>query len=146
MAEGGFGDWLDGSMRQQGVSQAQLARSLGVAESQVSRWPRDKVQPSLRHLQLIADSFAVPRAVLEPLAGYPHTHPDTPDAELEAAQGRLRQLLEQRVPRALWPAYVKACEALADGLAASVAEAAAAQSSRRNLGFTRQPSPTRVEE
>ena len=40
MAEGGFGDWLDGSMRQQGVSQAQLARSLGVAESQVSRWRR----------------------------------------------------------------------------------------------------------
>ena len=126
-------------MRQQGVSQAQLARSLGVAESQVSRWRREKVQPSLRHLQLLADSFAVPRAVLEPLAGYPQTPAGDRDAELEAAQGRLRQLLEQRVPRGLWPAYLKACEAVADGLAGSVAEAAEVQASRRNLGFTPGP-------
>jgi hypothetical protein len=80
----------------------------------------------------------VPRVVLEPLAGYPQPANLDPDAELEAALGRLRQMLEQRVPRALWPAYLKACEAVAEGIGSSVAEAAAAQSSRRNLGFTRQ--------
>ena len=125
-------------MRQHGVSQAQLARSLGVAESQVSRWRRDKVQPSLRHLQMIADSFAVPRAVLEPLAGYPQPVISDQDAELEATLGRLRQLLEREVPRGLWPAYLRACEAIAEGIGSSVAEAAAVQSSRRNIGFTRQ--------
>ena len=131
--------------RQSIVLRAALEPELPVARIELT--PSFPALPGQRVLaHVIADSFAVPRAVLEPLAGYPHTHPDTPDAELEAAQGRLRQLLEQRVPRALWPAYVKACEALAEGLAASVAEAAAAQSSRRNLGFTRQPSPTRVEE
>ena len=99
------------------------------------------VQPSLRHLQLIADSFAVPRAVLEPLAGYPQPIVSDQDAELEATVGRLRQLLEHEVPRGLWPAYVRACEAVAAGIGSSVVEAAAAQSSRRNLGFTRQPAP-----
>jgi anti-sigma factor ChrR (cupin superfamily) len=37
---------------------------------------------------------------------------------------RLRQAMQNKLPRSMWRAYVEACVALADGLAADRAEAA----------------------
>src|SRR5262245_30281655 len=66
-----FGGWLATSMRSRGLSQAQLARSVGVADTQVSRWRRGQVVPSVQYLQRIADAFGVERGVLEQMVGYP---------------------------------------------------------------------------
>ena len=120
-------------MRARGLSQAELARIVGVADAQVSRWRRGHVVPTVRYLQRIAESLEVPRARLDVLAGYPvdEAGDDTAaadperDAELQAHEATLRRLLEERVPQELWPAYVRACEALAASLAAGFEEAVA---------------------
>ena len=113
--------WLDSSMQQRGLSPAAFARSLGVADAQVSRWRRGQVVPTVQSLQRIADVFGVPRASLDRLAGYPVSAEggDEADAELEASTGRLRELLET-LPPSLRPAYIDACTALAQTLAAAV--------------------------
>jgi len=131
-------------MRSRALSQADLARALGVADAQVSRWRRGQVVPSPRHLQRLADALAVPRADLDRLAGYPvpgatpaEGGPVDPaaEAELQAHQARFRRTLEQAVPRDLWPAYAAACEALAAGLVGSFAAAldAAAEAPERTV-------------
>lgn len=101
------------------MSPAALARSLGVADAQVSRWRRGQVVPTVQSLQRIADTFGVPRTSLDRLAGYPAEEGGGDPPELEAAAGRLRELLE-RVPEELRPAYVDACAALADTLTSSL--------------------------
>ncbi|MGH2352417.1 MAG: helix-turn-helix domain-containing protein [Chloroflexota bacterium] len=128
-----FADWLNATMQSRRLSQAQLARAVGVADTQVSRWRRGHVVPTVRYLQRIADTLEVPRTGLDRLAGYPVTDPDEgtgPDdpqrqAELQAYEAQFRRLMEQRVPRPLWRAYAEACAALAESLGGSFQDALA---------------------
>lgn len=148
-----FSSWLNATMRARGLSQAELARIVGVADAQVSRWRRGHVVPTVRYLQRIAESLDVPRVRLDVLAGYPvddggegasAADPER-DAELQAHEATLRRLLEERVPQALWPAYIRACEALAASLAGgfedALSQAASASDTnslpqpRRHVGF-----------
>jgi transcriptional regulator with XRE-family HTH domain len=122
-----FSVWLAAALDARGLSQADLARSVGVADTQVSRWRRGQVVPTVPYLQRIADTFGVDRATLDRLVGLPVAEarlgddPAAPDveAELQAHQARLREVLQRRLPRSMWRAYVEACVALADGLSAS---------------------------
>ena len=120
-----FAAWLEATMQRQGLSQAGLAREVGVADAQVSRWRRGQVVPSVRYLQRLADTFGVPRATLDRLAGYPVAEAPAPAAdageterlaERQAYEAWFGRLLEQTVPRPLWPAYAEACAALAEAL------------------------------
>jgi len=123
-----FAGWLQTSMLNRGLSQAQLARSVGVADTQVSRWRRGHVVPTLQYLQRLADTFGIERVALDRLVGLPVAQVPGPSdvpldpevaAELEAHQSRLREVLATRLPRSMWRAYTEACVALADGLSAS---------------------------
>ena len=123
-----FGTWLAGSMHSRGLSQAQLARAVGVADTQVSRWRRGQVVPTVHYLQRIADTFGVQRTALDRLVGYPVAEANPPgnegadaalEAELQSHQARLRDVMRERLPRSMWSAYVEACTALADALSAS---------------------------
>jgi len=121
-----FAGWLEASMRSRGLTQAQLARSVGVADTQVSRWRRGQVVPTLQYLQRLADTFGVERITLDELLGLPiaqariDSHPDPEqEAELQAYQARLRQVMQSKLPRTMWRAYVEACVALAEGLGSS---------------------------
>ena len=120
-----FAGWLEASMRSRGLTQAQLARSVGVADTQVSRWRRGQVVPTLQYLQRLADTFGVQRVTLDELLGLPvaQAMPQGSDpelqAELQAHQARLRQAMQEKLPRNMWRAYVEACVALADGLSTS---------------------------
>jgi transcriptional regulator with XRE-family HTH domain len=127
-----FGGWLEASMRSRGLTQAQLARSVGVADTQVSRWRRGQVVPSVQYLQRLADTFGVQRVTLDELVGLPVAQarqgggqPAEPEveAELQAYQARLREAMQRKLPRSMWRAYVEACLALADGLGASASRA-----------------------
>jgi transcriptional regulator with XRE-family HTH domain len=120
-----FAGWLASTMHSRGLTQAQLARSVGVADTQVSRWRRGQVVPTVQYLQRLADTFGVDRATLDRLVGYPvaemgpgGAEAET-EAELAALQARLREAMQTRLPRSMWRAYVDACVALADGLSAS---------------------------
>jgi transcriptional regulator with XRE-family HTH domain len=125
-----FAGWLEASMRSRGFSQAQLARSVGVADTQVSRWRRGQVVPTLSYLQRLADTFGVERLTLDELLGLPlaqarentTTNPEE-EAELQAHQARLRAVMEEKLPRSMWRPYVEACVALADGLGSSARRA-----------------------
>jgi transcriptional regulator with XRE-family HTH domain len=141
-----FARWLDATMQSRGLSQAAVARDLGVADAQVSRWRRGQVIPSVRYLQQLATTFDVPRARLEQMAGYPTDAPDgesdpAVEAKLDALSARFRQLLAERIPSDLWRTYADACEALAARLAGSfedVADAAERDAERarhRPVGF-----------
>ena len=141
--------WLGDSMRGRGLSQAELARHLGVADTQISRWRRGQVVPTVHSLQRLADTFGVPRATLDRLVGYPvdpvesastNRAADDPEleAELRSHEARLRQLLLERLPRSAWPAYLHACEALADALVAGLSQAESppnADAGPRGIGF-----------
>lgn len=150
-----FARWLNVTMQSRGLSQAELARAVGVADTQVSRWRRGQVVPTLRYLQQIADTFEVPRTTLDRLAGYPvaealHQPPrvfedPTELAELAAYEAHFRQMLEEKIPRALWQAYMDACDALAEALSASYRTAleqappAGPEKEEHNMGFRRWP-------
>jgi transcriptional regulator with XRE-family HTH domain len=132
MREPSFGGWLEASMRSRGFTQAQLARSVGVADTQVSRWRRGQVVPTVQYLQRLADTFGVERITLDELVGLPvaqaradrDSHPDPRlEAELQAHQARLRQVMQDTLPPGMWRAYVEACVALADGLNSSARRA-----------------------
>ena len=151
-AEVSFGAWLSGAMRERGLSQAALARRIGVDDAQVSRWRRGLVVPSVGHLQRIAGALDVPRVLLDRIAGYPV--PDeaeillpepAPPSRAEPPAGRqilaapdgdpalvteadaygawFARLLEKRVPPGLWRAYASACLSLANGLTGGYADA-----------------------
>ena len=127
-SSGRFAGWLAASMRSRGMTQAQLARSVGVADTQVSRWRRGQVVPTLQYLQRLADTFGVERITLDELVGLPiaqarrdpeaRADPEQ-EAELQAYQARFRDVLETKLPRAMWRSYLEACVALADGLSSS---------------------------
>jgi transcriptional regulator with XRE-family HTH domain len=143
-----FAGWLSTTMSSRGLTQAQLARSVGVADTQVSRWRRGQVVPTVQYLQRLADTFGVERATLDRLVGYPvaemgpgGVEAET-DAELAALQARLRETMQTRLPRSMWRAYVDACVALAEGLSASARRVVresmrdeAGQEPDRPLGF-----------
>jgi len=128
-AENRFAGWLSASMQTRGLTQAQLARSVGVADTQVSRWRRGQVVPTVQYLQRLADTFGIERATLDRLVGLPVAEAGTlsgaepvepeVEAELQAYQARLREVLQRRLPRQMWRAYMDACVALADGLSGS---------------------------
>src|SRR5437763_14842050 len=122
-----FGGWLEASMRSRGLTQAQLARSLGVADTQISRWRRGQVVPTLQYLQRLADTFGIERMTLDQLVGLPVAQapggesgiePEV-EAELQAHQARLRLVMQTRLPRSMWRAYVEACGGLAAGRSTS---------------------------
>jgi transcriptional regulator with XRE-family HTH domain len=124
-----FAGWLQASMHSRGLTQAQLARSVGVADTQVSRWRRGQVIPTVPYLQRLADTFGIDRLTLDQLVGLPVAQatelgqvPEV-EAELQAHQARLRDVMQRTLPRAMWRAYVEACVALADGLSMSATEA-----------------------
>src|SRR3954454_1834680 len=105
-----FAGWLASTMPSRRLTQAQLARSVGVADTQVSRWRRGQVVPTVAYLQRLADTFGVSRVTLDQLVGLPvaqaaGAEPEL-DAELQAHQARLRQVMERRLPREMWRAYV----------------------------------------
>jgi transcriptional regulator with XRE-family HTH domain len=118
--------WLNNTMESRRFSQAELARAVGVGDAQVSRWRRGQVVPTVRSLQRIADTFGVPRVMLDSLAGYPTGEPeeeaegDAGDlarrAEIRAYQAWFGQQLERQVPRELWRVYADGCAALAEAL------------------------------
>src|SRR4051794_27496351 len=102
-----FALWLNATLQNRGISQAEVAREIGVADAQISRWRRGQVTPSVRYLQQLATTFGVPRVQLERMAGYPVTETGEeidPElrAEIEACQARFRQILERKLPPALW--------------------------------------------
>jgi transcriptional regulator with XRE-family HTH domain len=122
-----FASWLSTTMQRRGLSQAELARVVGVADTQVSRWRRGQVVPTVHYLQRMADALDVSRATLDELAGYPVEDSSRPAggedserlAELQALQVGIGRVLAERVPRRLWGTYAAACEALADELSES---------------------------
>lgn len=146
-----FGQWLEATMQTRNLTQAEMAREVGVADAQVSRWRRGQVRPTVYHLQRIADTFGVSRVNLDLLAGYPvgeeGAQLDEPEreAEIQAYQARLRRVMEERVPRELWESYARACEALGETLSRSFQEATAAlaedidaeSKKGRHIGFRR---------
>src|SRR2546423_13447728 len=95
-----FAGWLQASMRSHGLTQAQLARSVGVADTQVSRWRRGQVVPTVQYLQRLADAFGVERMTLDQLVGLPVAQAQQGDpeveAELQAHQARLREVMQNR--------------------------------------------------
>jgi transcriptional regulator with XRE-family HTH domain len=147
-----FGGWLEASMRSRGLTQAQLARSVGVADTQVSRWRRGQVVPTVQYLQRLADTFGVQRSALDELVGLPVAQarqgggqPAEPEveAELQAYQARLREAMQRKLPRSMWRAYVEACLALADGLGASASRALRESLGRLDDDPDREPPPER---
>ena len=142
-----FAVWLNAAMTSRGLSQADLARALGVADAQVSRWRRGQVVPTVQSLQRMAEALGVDRVTLDGLAGYPvaeggssGTDPAV-QAELAAYQARLYEVMRRRLPRRLWRPYMDACEALAESMAASLERADAAArrppegDGHRGMGF-----------
>ncbi len=140
-----FAGWLEASMRSRGLTQAQLARSVGVADTQVSRWRRGQVVPTLQYLQRLADAFGVERMTLDELVGLPIAQVREPgadpeiEAELQAHQARLREVMQTRLPRSMWRAYVEACVALADGLGSSARRALSQSLQDTDAEGTEQP-------
>lgn len=136
--------WLNTSMESRRYSQAELARAVGVGDAQVSRWRRGQVVPTVRSLQRIADTFGVPRVMLDSLAGYPTDEPEetaegepgdlAQRAEIRAYQAWFGQQLEQQVPRELWRIYSDGCAALATALGDSFR--AALTQAEREVGAT----------
>src|SRR3954453_3482351 len=94
-----FSGWLATTMQTRGLTQAQLARSVGVADTQVSRWRRGQGVPTVMYLQRIADPFGVQRVTLDQLVGLPvaqapGAEPEL-EAELQAHQARLRDIMQR---------------------------------------------------
>jgi len=109
-----FNSLLDG----QRLSGAQAARRLGVSHSQVSRWRRGEGGISLENLERIHDTFGVELDYLKQLVGLRSSHPSSTLDDIEAERQKYRawyqHLLEVKVPRPMWEAYTRACDALAD--------------------------------
>jgi transcriptional regulator with XRE-family HTH domain len=126
-----FAGWLQASMHNRGLTQAQLARSVGVADTQISRWRRGQAVPTVQYLQRLADAFGIDRVTLDQLVGLPVAQLDPAgrnadpevEAELQAHQARLREVIQRRLPRNMWRAYVEACVALAEGLGTAATRA-----------------------
>jgi transcriptional regulator with XRE-family HTH domain len=83
-------DWagyLDAAMRSAGLSQAELARRTGLAESMVSRWLRGLNQPDVPNLRRLGPVLGVPMLELLVAAGH-----------VTLAEAQLRDAPEPPVP------------------------------------------------
>lgn len=148
-----FTAWLNTTMQSRQLSQAELARAVGVADAQVSRWRRGQVVPTVRSLQRLAETLDVPRVTLDRLAGYPvqesieraagNADPAV-EAERRAYEAWYGEVLSRKIPRELWPAYREACAALADALDA--ASRAGAEQMRDQLAAVPEGSTTANQE
>src|SRR5437762_12162740 len=95
-----FAGRLSATMQSRGLSQAQLARSVGVADTQVSRWRRGQVVPTVQYLQRIADTFGVQRTTLDRLVGYPVASAEAGSPEVDADVEAELQALQAKIGRA----------------------------------------------
>ena len=59
--------WIRAARRRAGLSQAELAAQLGLAQSSVSQWEKGVTQPSTRHLLRLLQMFSA--SVAELIAG-----------------------------------------------------------------------------
>jgi transcriptional regulator with XRE-family HTH domain len=107
-------------MQQSGFTQAHVAEQLGVWDSLVSRW-RKGGGINVENVRKLADLFGVDRNDLERLAGYsdnPLSSEETSKTEIDLERHlwrtRYDALMENKVPKWAWRAYMEACEALAD--------------------------------
>lgn len=131
-----FAEWLSASMQRRSLSQAEVARQIGVADAQVSRWRRGHVRPSHHHVRQIAAAFHVPTETIEELAGYGRSIATSNERDIDPVQAAeeqailhaLADILEKRLPRSLWSAYLKACEVLAQEMAHALEQAMIAAS------------------
>lgn len=99
-----------------GWSPAEVARQLGVYPTEVSRWRRGRGGISIRNVRKVADLFGVDPATLEVLAGYASAASGTTEVDAERQQWGTwyQHLIENKIPRSMWSAYTRACDALAD--------------------------------
>lgn len=113
-----FRGFFNALLESRGLSGAQAARKLGVAQSQVSRWKRGEGGISLENLQRIHETFGIDLAYLTGLAGIrdssASTVNDSIEAERQLWRARYDDLIEKKVPRWAREAYIAACEALAE--------------------------------
>jgi transcriptional regulator with XRE-family HTH domain len=113
-----FARWLDTRINELGMSQADVARYVGTDGVQVMRWRRGDAVPQPRFLAKLAQLFGMDLDELQRLAYLPASSnlPATEQEDVERLRWRARHeyLLEQKVPRPMWTAYLKACEALAE--------------------------------
>ena len=72
--------WIRAARRGAGLSQAELAERLGLAQSSVSQWEKGVTQPSTRHMLTLLQMF--PTAAAELIAG--GTTSDAPTVEQSA--------------------------------------------------------------
>jgi hypothetical protein len=102
-------------------------------------------------LQRLADAFGIDRMTLDQLVGLPVAQAGegrdaATEAELQAHQARIRDVMQQQLPPAMWRAYVEACVALAEGLSASsdraLREALESQTDSRSKSHSDDPQPS----
>ncbi len=114
-----FARALNNLMKQADMTQAEVAKSIEVWDSLVSRW-RNGGGIELSNVRALADLFGVAREPLETLAGFgasPLASTQTNPAdqlEREYWHKWYDSLREERVPRWAWTAYTAACNALGD--------------------------------
>lgn len=129
-----FAGFFNALLESAGLSGAQAARRLGVAQSQVSRWRRGEGGITLENLERIAKEFSIDRSTLEQLAGFRDTYgaatQDTADQEikalLDAERAETHEELKGVEPQ-FWPIIIEAGR-VARQAAAKVARMAAPQS------------------
>lgn len=64
-----FGDWLGARLAERHMTQAELARQLGVQPATVNRWLREHRQPDPRSVEGVALAFGVPVDEVMVIAG-----------------------------------------------------------------------------
>jgi transcriptional regulator with XRE-family HTH domain len=124
-----FAEQLKRLMESRGLSQAALARELGVYDTNVKRW-RSGTGIEIENVRKIADYFGVDREWLERLAGYGDNRPSftegTINPEIAAMYDADRAALEDElhgIPSKFWPAIFSA-QRTARRLAVELARAA----------------------
>lgn len=93
-----FGAWLERQLARREWSKADLARRMGVANGDVSRWARDERTPSPVTIDKMADVLSVDVDFLLTLAGH---RPQVIEIDPDSPTARLMPLIE----RVNWDAY-----------------------------------------
>lgn len=113
-----FASWLKSAMRARGWRQVDVHRATGADPVAVMRWLRGQARPGPHYMSKLAEAFDTDRAELERLAyGLTSNPPDSAqaiEAERQMWRARYDYVMEQKVPKWAWDAYLAACEALAD--------------------------------
>lgn len=110
-----FAEFLNALLESQGLSGAQAARRLHVAQSQVSRWRRGEGGVSLENLTRIHEEFGIDLGTLRRLAGYGDSTSSTMkegiDPEVEAIFDAERAETHEAlrgIPKTFWPTILTA--------------------------------------